>query len=195
MHQWVHKTPFSTLLLFKACTRIWPYSEKGVRSKFNIAFLKLWVGPGGLKYYSEKKLPQLLDRWYDHSKMRRWGNFFLPKKCLNSTHSLRTLKGKGKVILSYHFRIGKKRVAWNRFHELSISDVHWSSNFLCFVAYFFLQHISRNGFSGGQYWSSTNQSNISLACFLTSPGPTQTFRDAIMNFDLTPSSGYGHMCD
>ena len=29
------------------------------------------------------------------------------KKCLNSTHSLRTLKGKGKVILSYHFRTGR----------------------------------------------------------------------------------------
>ena len=47
MHQWVHKTPFSTLLLFKGWSRISPYPEEGVRSKFVIASRNVCVGPGG----------------------------------------------------------------------------------------------------------------------------------------------------
>ena len=73
---------FSTLLLFEGWTLIWSYPEKGERSKSNIVSLKLWVVPGEPKYHSEKILPQLLDRWYDHSKMKRWGNFFTTKKML-----------------------------------------------------------------------------------------------------------------
>ena len=64
MHQWVHKTPFSTLLLFKGWSRIWPYCEKGVRSKFNIASLKVWLVPGELKKHAKDVLDCLVELQY-----------------------------------------------------------------------------------------------------------------------------------
>ena len=64
MHQWVHKTPFSTLLLFKGWSRIWPYPEEGVRSKFFIASRNVCVGPGGPKKDSDEKLLDLAEVQY-----------------------------------------------------------------------------------------------------------------------------------
>ena len=64
MHQWVHKTPFSILLLFKGWSRISPYPEEGVRSKFVIASRNVCVGPGGPKYHSDEKLLGLVKVQY-----------------------------------------------------------------------------------------------------------------------------------
>ena len=64
MHQWVHKTPFSTLLLFKGWSRISPYPEEGVGSKFVIASRNICVDPGGPKYHSDEKLLGLVKVQY-----------------------------------------------------------------------------------------------------------------------------------
>ena len=143
---------------------------------------------GGKKCHTDEKLLQLVDHEYEHSKMSFPRNFF-KKKCLklNQKNSIFCLS----EILKCHpgCRDGisvtpTQQTCPSLNKQLSVlGRIFPSSTY------------PTNASSRGQYWTFTRPSNFSSEWYLGPPGPTQTLRDAMTNFDLTPSSGYGHMLD
>ena len=140
MHQWVHKTPFSTLLLFKGWSRIWPYPEERVRSKFVIASRNVCVGPGGHKYHSDEKLLDLVEVQYCPLEEAVVG-YAEGRNICPSTQSYFFNEGRVYCVgvtempsrqPGWHFNISDKQKMlffWFDFKHFFFEEISWEANF------------------------------------------------------------------
>ena len=136
MHQWVHKTPFSTLLLFKGWSRISPYLEERVRSRFVIASRNVCVGPGGHKSHSDENLLYLVEVQYCPLEEAVVG-YAEGRNICPSTQSYFFNEGRVYCVgvtemPSRHFNISNKQKMlffWFDFKHFFFEEISWEANF------------------------------------------------------------------
>ena len=165
MHQWVHKAPFSILLLFKGWSRISPYPEEGVRSKFVIASRNVCVGPGGPKYHSDEKLLGLVKVQYCPLEEAFVG-YVEEGNIRPSTESC--FFNEGRVCCVGVTEMPSRRPGWH----FSISDKQKMLFFWFDFKHFFLKKFRGKPIFECSYSWSTSWSNFSSVWHFFPPWPT-----------------------